>query len=115
MSDAINASFNQESVIQLDRVNEDIVRETLKIMKFKKHDFMFYAVSDCFIQGPPELVFHRTNLVRLFSSHGSVLKFVILCTLIPLGKDNLGDITASSNYRVIAGGSLLLKLLFCSW
>ena len=29
----------------------------------------------------------------------------------PLVKDNLGDITASSNYRAIAGGSLLLKLL----
>ena len=29
----------------------------------------------------------------------------------PLVNDNLGDITASSNYRAIAGGSLLLKLL----
>ena len=29
----------------------------------------------------------------------------------PLVKDNLGDITVSSNYRAIAGGSLLLKML----
>ena len=36
---------------------------------------------------------------------------MLLCTLLPLVKDNLGDITASDNYRAIAGGSLLLKLL----
>ena len=47
----------------------------------------------------------------MFVSHGSVPLFVLLCTLIPLVKDNLGDITASENYRAIAGGSLLLKLL----
>ena len=29
----------------------------------------------------------------------------------PLVKDNMGDITLSDNYRAIAGGSLLLKLL----
>ena len=34
-----------------------------------------------------------------------------MCTLVPLRKDNLGDITSSDNYRAIAGGSLLLKLL----
>ena len=31
--------------------------------------------------------------------------------MIPLVKDNLGDITSSDNYRAIAGGCLLLKLL----
>ena len=36
---------------------------------------------------------------------------VLLCTLLPLVKNNLGDITSSENYRAIAGGCLLLKLL----
>ena len=43
--------------------------------------------------------------------HGSVPEFILLCTLIPLVKDNLGDITNSDNYRAIAGGCLLLKLI----
>ena len=34
----------------------------------------------------------------------------MLCSLVPLVKDSLGDIAASSNYRAIAIGSLLLKL-----
>ena len=35
----------------------------------------------------------------------------MICTLTPLIKDNFGDITSSDNYRAIAGGCLLLKLL----
>ena len=34
-----------------------------------------------------------------------------MCTLLPLVKDNLADITSSDNYRAIAGGCLLLKLI----
>ena len=35
----------------------------------------------------------------------------MLCTLLPLIKDSLGDITRSENYRAIAGGCLILKVL----
>ena len=58
--------------------------------------------------GPPELIQH---LLRAFVTHGTVPYFILVCTLIPLVKDNLGDITSSENYRAIASGSLLLKLL----
>ena len=54
---------------------------------------------------------HITNLVRMYLIHGSVPYFILLCTLLPLVKDNFSDITSSGNYRAIAGGSLLLKLL----
>ena len=37
--------------------------------------------------------------------------FILLCTLLPLVKDKFGDITRSTNYRAIAGGCLMLKLL----
>ena len=43
-------------------------------------------------------------------SHGSILYFILLTTLIPFVKDNLADITVSDNYRAIPGGSLLFKL-----
>ena len=35
--------------------------------------------------------------------------FLLLCTIIPIVNDNLGDIASSDNYRAIAIGSLLLK------
>ena len=61
--------------------------------------------------GPPELIQHLTLLLRTFVTHGIVPYFILVCTLIPLVKDNLGDITSSENYRAIASGSLLLKIL----
>ena len=57
------------------------------------------------------LVEHLTNLLKSFIVHGSVPYLVLICTLLPLVKDNLADITSSENYRAIASGSLLLKLL----
>ena len=43
--------------------------------------------------------------------YGCVPYFILVCTLLPLVKDNLADITSSENYRAIASGSLILKLL----
>ena len=59
--------------------------------------------SDFFINAPPELITHMTNLIRLYFSHGYLPQVVLMCTLDPLVKDNLGDLTSSKNYRAIAG------------
>ena len=37
--------------------------------------------------------------------------FLLVCSLVPIVKDPIGDMAASSNYRAIAISSLLLKLL----
>ena len=111
ISNSINDAITDASVAQLDRVNEETIVEALKLMKANKHDELFTIASDCLVNGPPELVTHLATLIKLFLSHGSVPHFLLLCTLMPLVKDNLADITASENYRAIAGGSLLLKLL----
>ena len=80
-------------------------------MKPNKKDGIFNTVSDCYTDGPNELVCHLKTLVRVYLFHGKVPTFLLTCTLAPLIKHNLGEITCSSNYRAIAGGSLLLKLL----
>jgi hypothetical protein len=95
----------------LDRINEELIKEALKMMKPDKKDAIFDTKSDFYINGPPELICHLTALMKLFLSHGSLPYFILMCTLIPLVKDNLGDITSSDNYRAIAGGCLLLKLI----
>ena len=80
-------------------------------MKGNKNDAMFDFQSDCLTSGPPEVVKHLTNLIRMFIVHGEVPYFLLVCTLLPLVKDNLGDTTSSDNYRAIASGSQILKLL----
>ena len=93
------------------RVTESVVRQGLKLMKGGKSDAVFDFQSDCLTEGPPEVVTHLTNMIRLFISHGQVPDLILVCTLLPLVKDNLGDITKSENYRAIATGCQVLKLV----
>ena len=107
----LNRGVDKSCDVLLSRVNSSLVDQALKKLKPKKRDAVYDTVSDCYINGPDILAFHLSNLIRLFIVHGSVPQFILLCTLIPIVKDGLGDITSSDNYRAIAGGCLLLKLL----
>ena len=93
------------------RVTESVVRQGLKLMKGNKSDSIFDFQSDCLTEGPPKLVTHLTNMIRMFIAHGQVPDIILVCTLLPLVKDNLGDLTQSDNYRAIATGCQVLKLL----
>ena len=101
----------QGGLVQAERITEEVIAKALKKMKPGKNYALYDFQSDCLIHGPPELVHHLTHLIRSFVIHGQIPSIIMLCTLLPIVKDNLGDITSSSNYRAIATGSLLLKLL----
>ena len=111
IADSVSASIGSWSLIDADKITVDIVKKALNKLKSGKNDAQFNFQSDCLTQGPDILTEHLTNLLRCFVVHGAVPYFVLICTLIPLVKDNLADITSSENYRAIAIGSLLLKLL----
>ena len=101
----------EDSFSLVNKIDNELIRKALKIMQAKKADAIFNFQSDCIMNGPPALIMHLTNLVKSILTHGVVPSFLLLCTLLPLVKDNLGDITSSENYRAIASGSLLLKLI----
>ena len=111
LCDTIEEEVGADATCQVNRIDEDLVIKALSMMQSSKNDSIFDFQSDCLIHGPPELVSHLVKLLRLFVSHGEVPCILLVCTLLPLVKDNLGDITASDNYRAIASGSLVLKLL----
>ena len=111
MADSINKAVNDHSITEVERITPALVRKALKQMKNGKSDAIFDFQSDCLTSGPDEVVTHLTNLLKCFVSHGRVPYFILVCTLLPLVKDNLADITSSENYRAIASGSLVLKLL----
>ena len=95
----------------VNRITEGVVKQGLHRMKSNKNDSVYDFQSDCLINGPQEIVSHLTNLIRTFVSHGEVPPSILICTLLPLVKDNLGELTKSDNYRAIAAGSQILKLL----
>ena len=111
LSEKINAGVGTCSLAHVNRITPQLVKKALGSMKNSKNDSIFDFQSDCLINGPDALVNHLTNILKAFVIHGNVPYFILVCTLLPLVKDNLADITSSDNYRAIAGGSLILKLL----
>ena len=107
----INKCISPASLSELNRIDEKLIRKGRNKMKSSKRDALFDVVSDCYIHGPPKLFEHLTAMIRMFLVHGSIPPFILVCTLMPLVKDDFGDITSSNNYRAIAGGCLILKLL----
>ena len=107
----LNRKISCQDMVEVNRITESVIRQGLKLMKGNKGDAIFDFQSDCLIEGPPEVVTHLTNLIRLFILHGQVPDIILVCTLLPLVKDNLGDLTQSENYRAIAAGCQVLKLL----
>ena len=111
MAEGVSSSVGQDSITDVNRITVNIVKKALKLMKNGKNDAIFDFQSDCLTCGSEELANHLTNMLRSFVSHGMVPYFILVCTLLPLVKDNLADTTSSDNYRAIATGSLILKLL----
>ena len=106
---SIDSQIDHNQLGDLDQVNEDAVLEALHKLKHGKSDPLFSFNSDCLLNSGKELLAHVTELFKWFLRTGKIPSFLLLCTIVPIVKDNLGDITSSDNYRAIAIGSLLLK------
>ena len=107
---SINSRIDETLLQDIDKVNTQTVAAPLNKVKSSKSDPVFDFNSYCFINSPPELIQHVTNLFKWFLRTGKVPAFLLLCTIVPIvKKDNIGDITSSDNYRAIAIGSLILK------
>ena len=111
LSATIEERISSEDLFELGRINESVIRQGLKWLMDGKTDANFNFQSNCLIEGPEMLIKHICNMFRMFVSHGQVPDIILVCTILPLVKDNLGDLTSSDNYRAIATGSQLLKLL----
>ena len=107
----INARIGNESHIQINKVNPNLIKEALDKIKSNKSDPLLDFSSD-FLKNAPEILYvHLSDIIRSFLIHGHVSNFLLLATLVPIVKDKLGDLNLSSNYRSIAISSLILKLL----
>ena len=82
----------------LDTVNHETVKAALQKLKSNKSDALFDFNSDCLINATDNLI---QDLFRGFLRTGVIPNFLLLCTLVPIVKDNLADITSSKNCRAI--------------
>ena len=84
LQDRLNQNISSQDISEVYRVTESVVKQGLKLMKGNKGDAIFDFQSDCLIDGPPEVVTHLTNLIRMFFSHGEVPDVILVCRLLPL-------------------------------
>ena len=111
LSQYLNANINSDSLNLVEKVDINVIRSSVSSMKDNKRDSVFDVTSDMYKHSPDKFYQHLAIIVRQSLIHGVLPDIVLLCTLLPLVKDNLGDITRSDNYRAIAGGCLILKVL----
>ena len=93
---SINSRIHETLLQDIDKVNTQTAAPALNKLKSSKSDPVFYFNSEL------ELIQHVTNLFKWFLRTGKVPAFLLLCTIVPIAKDNIGDITSSHNYRTIA-------------
>ena len=79
--------------------------EALTKLKSGKSDPTFSFNSDCLINLCNDLIKHVTILFKWFLRTCTIPAFLLLCTIVPIVKDNLGDIASSDNYKAIAIGT----------
>ena len=106
----IENSLCEQDQAEVFMIDENIVKEAIKKMKGGKADVTFGFSSDCLMNGPDALYKHLASLFRAFLIHGQVASILLLCSLIPIVKNGVGDLTSSDNYRAIAKSALVLKV-----
>ena len=94
---SINSDINEESLNDINKLNSETVKLALYKMKNGKSDVLFDFMSDLLTHGPPILTEHIVNMFRGFVTHGIVTFFLLICTLVPIIKDKMGNHAASDN------------------
>ena len=108
---SIQANIGQSSMNMVEQIDIKTVKDAVLNMKPNKRDSVFDVTSDMYQKSPDIFFEHLTTILQQSLIHGFLPPVVLLCTLVPLVKDSLGDITKSNNYRAIAGGCLILKII----
>ena len=95
----------------VEAIDKSLIKEAISKLKKGKSEVDHDFGSDAFINGSENISEPISFLIRTFLIHGFVPIFLLICSLVPLVKDKLGDLNSSENYRAIAISSLLLKIL----
>ena len=110
IQEVVNNRIAMSSLNEVRKVSSELVKEAVSHLKPGKSDPVFLFGSDCLKNAPTVFYDHLTDVFKCFLIHGHVSSVLMISTMIPLIKDKLGDICASSNYRSIALSSLILKI-----
>ena len=99
----IQKQIDMSSVEVVKKIDKRVVKSAFDCIKPNKRDSSFDVMSDMYINAPDIFYQHLSTIIRQSIIHGVLPHIVMICTLMPLIKDSLGDLTKSDKYRAIAG------------
>merc|ERR1712082_256493 len=105
----ISGKIKTDSLTEVYKLDGDLVKKAACKLKPGKSDVSETFVSDCILNAPDELFDILSAIFRSWMIHGTVTLSLLACAFLPLLKGSK-DTAKTSNYRTIAGSSLLLKL-----
>ena len=111
VAEEIKCKINDKSIVEVEKVTPELVKEAVKHIKPGKSDPVCDFTSDCIRNAPDSLFNHLSIIIKSFLIHSHVSLILLLATLVPIIKDKLGKICSSKNYRSIAISSLFLKIV----
>ena len=104
-------NISVDDLSDVDLVTPAVVYQAISCINVNKSDVNYGFKSNAILNAVDILTKYITLLLQSFLIHGYVPKELIMCSLKPIVKDNMGDKLSSDNYRAIGSSSLLLKVL----
>ena len=94
----------------MNTITPDLIKRLILKLSNNKNDSCYDWKSDALKVGADALVTPLCDLLRSMLIHGFIPDILLVCQLIPIVKNNKESKLSSSNYRLIAITSLILKL-----
>ena len=98
------------SLEHIDLITKKVLTGASMKLKPGKSDPILDITSDCLINAPSILFERLSYIMRSYLIHGHLSNFLLISSLLPIIKDELGDTSVSTNYHSIAISNLVTKL-----
>jgi hypothetical protein len=109
--DSVSTNISNADACWTDKITPSLVKKLIGNLKSGKNDEYFKGKSDALKHSADLVSSPLANILKSSIIHGHITHDLLFSSLIPIPKDSRKSITKSSNYRLIATSSLILKLI----
>ena len=106
----VNKGVSNNDIDYFEKITPNLIVNLIRKLNPGKNDEHFRFKSDALRYTSDILAGPISNILKAYLVHGHFTNRFLLCSLIPIVKNNLKSKAQSENYRLIAVSSLLLKL-----
>ena len=107
----INEDLGDDELMWIDRITPQLIADLISKLKQDKNDEAYTFKSNAFKVAAYLLSEPLSMLFKSYLVHGHFTQKFLFSSLVPIVKNNRKSRSDSSNYRLIAVSSILLKLL----